>query len=63
MKMKTYIFHRGEMWYPIELRDDNDAEINALHNKGTTKVTDIDGNVIWSLSEEINLSPTNEQKQ
>lgn len=46
-KLKTYIFHRGDMWYPIELKDDADAIRNAKHNEGTTKVTDKNGRIVW----------------
>jgi len=48
-KTQLYIFHRGEMWYPIELYDDKDAIENALHNIGTTKVQNANGKVIWEL--------------
>lgn len=46
---KVYIFHRGDHWYPLELRDDDDAIENAQHNPGTTKVTDSTKRVIWPL--------------
>lgn len=45
--MKVYIFFREDMFYPIELYDDKDAVENAIHNVGTTKVEDIQGNIIW----------------
>lgn len=47
---KVYIFHRGDMFYPIELVDDIDAINNANCNEGSIKVEDVDGNgnVIWS---------------
>lgn len=46
-KTETYIFHREGMWYPVELYDDKDAVANALHNKGTLKVTNLIGRTIW----------------
>lgn len=51
--MKTYIFHRKEPnsglkhFYPLELKDDEDAIKNALANPGTIKVTDPEGRVIF----------------
>lgn len=48
-----YLFFRlmdGEpFFYPVEL--DNDAEVlpNVESNPGTTKVTTMDGRVVWSL--------------
>ena len=49
MKNKIYIFFRGSMWYPIELKDDVDAVNNAKLNEGTTRVEDAEGNIIWEL--------------
>lgn len=49
-KTSTYIFHRGNTWYSIELYGDEDAIKNALYNKGTTKVTNLFGKVIWLAS-------------
>ena len=46
-----YIFHRGNLWYPIELYDDKDAIENAIHNVGTTKVENAKGKIIWELKE------------
>jgi hypothetical protein len=46
-RSKVYIFHRGDMWYPIELRDDADAVANAKCNPGTTLVTDHQGREVW----------------
>jgi len=44
----VYIFHRGDMWYPIELTDDEDAIKNALCNPGTTAVENTQtGQIIW----------------
>lgn len=48
-KSYTYIFHRGDMWYPIAMYDDKDAIENALHNVGTTKVTDMSGRIVWQI--------------
>lgn len=45
--MREYIFHRGKTFYIIELKNDQDAIENAWFNKGTTKVTDLNGKVIW----------------
>lgn len=42
-----YIFFRDKMFYPLTLKDDEDARRNAEFNPGTTRVEDIDGNVIW----------------
>ena len=44
---KIYIFYREDMFYPIMLKDDNDAIINAKHNKGTIKVKDSNGRLVW----------------
>lgn len=48
---KVYVFHREDMFYPIELDDDIDAINNANFNEGTTKVEDIEGNIIWRKNE------------
>lgn len=48
-RKKIYIFHRADMWYPIELRDDEDAIANAKCNPGTTKVTDDKNKIVWEL--------------
>ena len=47
-----YTFHRKgpdgqEFFYPIELKDDEDARKNAEWNPGTIRVEDLDGNVVW----------------
>ena len=47
--LKQYIFFRGDFFYPIVLRGDQDAVENAMVNPGTTKVTDIHGKVVWEL--------------
>lgn len=50
--MNTYIFHRDEGFYPIELKDDMDAIENAKCNSGTLKVETLDGMVIWTSLKE-----------
>lgn len=45
--MQVYIFFREEGWYPVELRDDDDARRNAEHNLGTLRVENVAGDVIW----------------
>ena len=48
----TYIFFREEGFYSLELKDDEDAIRNALHNEGTKKVVRaIDDTVIWKEPE------------
>ncbi len=50
---KVYLFFREGMFYPIELRDDEQAVSNAECNPGTVRVEDgITGHVVW---ENINL--------
>jgi len=46
--MQTYIFFREGMFYPVELRDDADAKVNAELNPGTIRVEDIEGRVVWA---------------
>jgi len=46
--MKIYLFFREGGWYPIQLKDDEEAIRNAESNKGTIMVRTIDGEVIWS---------------
>jgi hypothetical protein len=46
--LRIYIFFREGFFYPIGLRNDDDARKNALCNPGTTKVEDIDGRVVWA---------------
>ena len=44
----TYVFFREEGFYPLELKNDEDAIQNALRNEGTLKVVKaIDESVIW----------------
>lgn len=45
----TYIFFREDMFYPINLKNDEDAIANAECNAGTIRVEDVFGNVIWEL--------------
>lgn len=45
--MMDYIFIREDGFYEIELKDDNDAIANALHNVGTIEVQDLQGNIIF----------------
>jgi hypothetical protein len=56
--MQVYLFHRSHkgvpFFYPVELVDDADAVNNAVHNPGTVKVTDVDGNLIWPKPEHKN---------
>ena len=48
MAVKLYIFFRMEGWYPVELRDDEDAKVNAELNPGTLRVETIKGRTVWS---------------
>jgi hypothetical protein len=49
--MQTYIFfreHNGNpVFYPGQLKDDNEAVRNAVGNPGTTKVERPSGDVVW----------------
>lgn len=45
--MEVYIFIRKEGFYPVELRDDDDAKRNAEINPGTLRVEDLNGRVVW----------------
>ena len=54
---KTYIFHRGDKWYRLELKDDKTAIANAKCNPGTTKVTTLDKRIVWLAK--INLNENN----
>lgn len=59
MKPNIYIFFREDGFYPIEmpremLEKHGEAKCiadNAILNKGTLKVEDIHGKVIWQLPE------------
>ena len=44
---RIYIFFRGDMFYHLELKDDEDAIANANCNEGTTKVEDVNGRLVW----------------
>ena len=50
--MKYYIFTREEGFYTLQLKNDQDAIVNARHNPGTIKVEDLDGNLIWTIADE-----------
>lgn len=47
------IFFREDMFYPIEAMPGiplcQQAEDNAVLNPGTTRVEDVDGNILWQL--------------
>jgi len=51
--MTTYLFHRlvnGEpFFYPVALIHEMHLVEHIVLNPGTLKVTDLAGNVIWSL--------------
>ncbi len=49
--LKPYVFFRADGFYPIELKDDEDARQNAEINPGTIRVENIDGDVVWPLPE------------
>jgi hypothetical protein len=44
---KIYLFFREDMFYPLELVDDDDANANAECNHGTAEVRTFDGEIIW----------------
>lgn len=50
-EMQTYIFfreHNGKpVFYPVQLKDDEEAIKNAHGNPGTTKVERANGTVVW----------------
>jgi hypothetical protein len=49
--MKTYIFVRKEGFYPIKLKDDEEAKMNAEINEGTIQVIDpLTEDVIWDIN-------------
>jgi hypothetical protein len=49
---KVYIFHRADMFYPVELASDADAIENAHCNPGTTKITNWNGErLIWEAGD------------
>lgn len=55
--MQTVIFFRDDMFYPIELMEPADcgksleqqAADNAELNPGTTRVEDVEGNILWRV--------------
>lgn len=50
--MNIYIFHRADMFYPLELKDDADAKVNAECNPGTTMVENAETReVVWMPNE------------
>jgi len=46
-RCRIYVFFRGDMFYPLELRDDADAVANAEYNPGTTRVEHVSGRLVW----------------
>lgn len=51
--MTVYIFHRDEMFYPLELKDDANAIANAKCNPGTIKVTNVETGEIVRPNEKL----------
>ena len=47
MHNMTYIFHRAEGFYMLDLPSDEEAIANARCNLGTINVEDIFGYVVW----------------
>lgn len=46
----VYTFHRGDMFYPLELESDESALANARCNEGTLKVVnEVTGKVVFSV--------------
>jgi hydroxymethylglutaryl-CoA reductase len=45
----TYLFFRADGFYPLELKDDEDAIANAERNKGTLQVKDLNGRIVWAI--------------
>lgn len=53
--MNIYIFFRnGAVWYPLELKDDQEAKFNAELNPGTVRVETISGKVVWQDNNRLN---------
>ena len=48
--MKTYIFHREEGFYFIDLKDDADAIANAECNEGTLRVESLSGRIVYPIT-------------
>lgn len=47
-EMNTYIFIREEGFYPVTLKNDQEAVANALVNPGTVRVENAETNqVVW----------------
>lgn len=46
-KMKTVLFFREGMFYPIDVREDEDLAKHAELNPGTLRIEDIRGKVLW----------------
>lgn len=46
--MTTYLFFRKDGFYPLEMRDDQDAKHNAEINPSTCRVETLDGRVVWA---------------
>jgi hypothetical protein len=46
--MNTHLFFRQDGFYPLELKNDQDAKWNAENNPGTVRVETIAGNIIWA---------------
>lgn len=45
---ELYLFHRAEGWYPLELKNEDEARANAECNPGTLKVTNaITEELVW----------------
>lgn len=52
-RTQLYTFHRTGHFYPLELRDDEDARANAECNPGTLKVVRWPGEVtVWTAKSE-----------
>jgi len=47
---KWYTFFRENMFYMIELGSDEQAIDNVHCNPGTTKVEDVNGNIVWVIN-------------
>lgn len=41
------VFHRNDMFYVIELAEDEDLAEHARLNPGTTRIEDMYGNQLW----------------
>lgn len=49
--MSIYIFFREIGFYPLELRNDEEAIANAKCNPGTLKVESLSGRIVWLKSD------------